>query len=71
MIKARKNYKKKRSKRSIKPDKMVKSAVVTVRISDEEKERIEELMKKSGIKRYSDIMRMALQMTKRQQLLVS
>ena len=36
------------------------SPVVTVRISDEEKERIDQIMKQLNITRYSDVMRMAL-----------
>jgi RecA/RadA recombinase len=38
--------------------------VVTVRISDEEKERIDHIMNSRNIKRYSDVMRMAVQMLK-------
>lgn len=38
--------------------------VVTVRISDEEKERIDHIMNSWNIKRYSDVMRMAVQMLK-------
>lgn len=40
------------------------STVITVRISDEEKERIDEIMMDLEIKRYSDVMRMALHMMK-------
>jgi predicted transcriptional regulator len=39
-------------------------SVVTVRISDEEKERIDEIMRNLQISRYSDVMRMALHMLK-------
>jgi predicted transcriptional regulator len=46
-------------------------SVVTVRISDEEKDRIDEIMRNLDIKRYSDVMRLALHMVKRQQPLVS
>ena len=42
------------------------SPVVTVRISDEEKERIDQIMKQHNITRYSDVMRMALQMAQLQ-----
>jgi len=42
-------------------------SVVTVRISDEEKGRIDEIMRTLDIKRYSDVMRLALQMVKHQQ----
>ena len=59
-----KNYKKKSSKRSVKSGKTVMSTVVTVRVSDEEKERIDEIMMNLDIKRYSDVMRMALHMMK-------
>ena len=38
--------------------------VVTVRISDEEKERIDHIMNSRNIKRYSDVMRMAVRMLK-------
>jgi hypothetical protein len=61
---ARKRYKKKPLKRSVKPDTVVTSTVITVRISDEEKIRIEKIMANLDIKRYSDVMRMALQMMK-------
>lgn len=37
-------------------------SVVSLRISDEEKERIDEIMRIGNIKRYSDVMRMAIQM---------
>lgn len=64
MATARNNYKKKPSKRNLKSGKAVMSSVVTFRISDEEKERIDEIMMNLDIKRYSDVMRMALQMTR-------
>lgn len=69
MATARKNYKKKpkRSPRSIKSTTL---SVVTVRISDEEKERIDEIMQRLDIHRYSDVMRMALQMVKHHQTAV-
>lgn len=38
--------------------------VVTVRISDDEKERIDRIMDSWNIKRYSDVMRMAVRMLK-------
>jgi hypothetical protein len=59
---ARKNYKKRAQKRRLKSDKQATLSVITVRISDEEKERIDEIMKKGGIKRYSDVMKMAIKM---------
>lgn len=61
---ARKRYKKKPLKSSFKQDTVVMSSVITVRISDEEKVRIEKIMANLDIKRYSDVMRMALQMMK-------
>jgi len=42
--------------------------VVTVRISDEEKERIDRIMSSWNIKRYSDVMRMAVQMLRSVQM---
>lgn len=68
MATARKNCRKKSSKRSVKADKVPTLSVVTVRISDEEKDRIDKIMKNLDIKRYSDVMRMALHMVKRQQV---
>ena len=68
---ARKNYNKKTLKSSVKSDKAALSSVVKVRISDEEKERIDKIMRNLEIKRYSDVMRLALQMMKLQQFLVS
>jgi len=68
MAVARKNVKKKSLKRNVKVYSPPNSSVVTVRVSDNEKERIDEIMKHLDIKRYSDIMRMALQMVRQQQL---
>jgi len=65
---ARKNCKKKTPKRSVRSDKATTLSVVTVRISDEEKERIDGIMRDLEITRYSDVMRMALQLVKRQQV---
>ncbi|MBK5275987.1 MAG: hypothetical protein JJE30_13170 [Desulfuromonadales bacterium] len=62
MATARKDCKKVSSKQTVKLNKSATSSVVTVRISDEEKERIDEIMRYLNIKRYSDVMRMALQM---------
>lgn len=42
----------------------VLSEVVSVRISGEEKERIDKLMMHLGMTRYSDVMRLALDMMK-------
>jgi hypothetical protein len=64
MATAKKSYKKKAPKSRVKSGKAVMSTVITVRISDDEKERIDEIMTSMDIKRYSDVMRMALQMMK-------
>jgi hypothetical protein len=64
MATAKKSLKKKPSRRIVKADKAVMSTVVTVRISDGEKERIDDIMMNLDIKRYSDVMRMALKMVK-------
>jgi hypothetical protein len=64
MATARNSYKKRAPKRRMKSDKPVKSTVVTFRISDGEKERIDEIMTNLDIKRYSDVMRMALNLTR-------
>ncbi len=61
MATVKKSYKK-TSKKSSKSKKNVKSAIIAVRISDCEKERIDEIMMNMDIKRYSDVMRMALHM---------
>jgi hypothetical protein len=68
MTTARKKIKKKLSKRKVTTDEARVISVVTVRISDEEKERIDEIMRDLDVKHYSDIMRMAFQMTKLQHL---
>jgi hypothetical protein len=64
MATARKKLKKKPAKRTLKSGKPVLSTVVTVRLSDGEKERIDEIMANLDIKRYSDVMRMALHMVR-------
>jgi hypothetical protein len=64
MATAKKKIKKKSSRRKVTTDEARIISVVTVRISDEEKERIDEIMKNLDVKRYSDIMRMAFQMMK-------
>ena len=66
---ARKTGLKKAPKRSVRSAKTPNLTVVTVRISDEEKERFDTIMKSLNIKRYSDVMRMALQLVKREQFL--
>lgn len=63
MAAVRKNYKKKSARhKKIKSDRQATLSVVTVRISDEEKERLDEIMTKWNIKRYSDVMKMAIKM---------
>jgi hypothetical protein len=64
MVIARKNNKDKSSKRRTKSGKSVMSTVITVRVSDEEKDRLDTIMMNLEIKRYSDVMRMALHMIK-------
>lgn len=64
MATERKNCKKKSYKRRTKSDKPVMSTVITVRVSDEEKNRLDVIMMNLDIKRYSDAMRMALHMIK-------
>ncbi len=66
MATTRKFYKKKTVPNCMKSDKSVISPVITVRISDEEKERIDQIMMNLNIKHYSDIMRMALQLVQQQ-----
>ena len=68
MTTARKKIKNKLSKRKVTTDEARVISVVTVRISDEEKERIDEIMRNLNVTRYSDIMKMALQMMKLQHL---
>ena len=62
MATARKIKKKKTVRKPAKSQKCIKSAIITVRISDDEKNRIGEIMMTMDIKRYSDVMRMALHM---------
>jgi hypothetical protein len=66
MATAKRAFTKKPVKRSVKSAKAPVLSVVTVRISDEEKDRIDEIMRNLDIKRYSDLMRMALHMVKQQ-----
>jgi len=66
MATVRKSCRKKKAKRTVRAEKVATLSVVTVRISDEEKERIDDIMQRLDIHRYSDIMRLALQMVKRQ-----
>ncbi len=55
---------KKRKQRRTKAKGQAVLSIVSVRISDEEKERIDEIMRIGNIKRYSDIMRMAIQLVR-------
>jgi len=66
MATAKRTFRKKTTKRTVKSTHAPVLSVVTVRISDEEKERIDNIMRNLDIKRYSDMMRMALQMVKLQ-----
>ena len=70
MATVRKNHRKKPSKRRVTSDRIPTLSVVTVRFSDEEKERIDEIMRNLEIKCYSDVMRMALHMVRPQNLSV-
>jgi hypothetical protein len=62
MAKARKIDQKKPKRCRMKSGKTAMSTVITVRVSDSEKERINEIMMNLDIMRYSDVMRMALHM---------
>jgi hypothetical protein len=66
MATVRKSCRGKKARRTVRADKASTLSVVTVRISDEEKERIDAIMQRLDIHRYSDVMRMALQMVKQQ-----
>jgi len=66
MATVRKSCRKKKAKRTVRADKPPTLSVVTVRISDEEKERIDDIMQRLDIQRYSDVMRLALQLVRRQ-----
>jgi metal-responsive CopG/Arc/MetJ family transcriptional regulator len=57
-----KKIKKKRPSRKAKPRAQAVLSVISVRISDEEKERIDEIMREGKFNSYSDILRMAMQM---------
>lgn len=62
MIETRKKTKKKRPARKAQPREQAVLTVISVRISDEEKERIDEIMRDGRFKSYSDMLRMAMQM---------
>ena len=61
-LKVAKKSKKRPVKRKTKLREQAVLSVVSVRISDEEKERIDEIMRLNDIKSYSDVLRMAIQM---------
>jgi len=54
--------KQKRVKRSSKSKAPTALSVVSLRISDEEKSRIEEIMRRNNITRYADVLREAIKM---------
>jgi len=68
MESAKDNKKNKSSKCGIKSRKVAMSSVISVRIPDDEKARINEIMKSMNIKRNSDFMRVVLQMVQQQLL---
>jgi len=57
-----KSTRKRRKKRKIKAKNQSGLSVVSLRISSQEKERIDEIMRIGNIKRYSDVLRMAIKM---------
>jgi hypothetical protein len=62
MADSKKSCKKKIAPRGRKPHDQSASSIITVRISDTEKQRVDEIMMNLDLKHYSDVMRMALQM---------
>lgn len=61
MISTRKNVRKKSTLKRSKAREQAVLSVISVRVSDEEKERIDEIMRLGNFKRYSDVLRMAIQ----------
>ncbi len=57
-----KSVKRKRKKRRKKAKEQAVLSVISVRLSDEEKERIDHIMREGNFKRYSDIVRLAIHM---------
>ncbi len=57
-----KNAKKRKKKRRVKAKEQAVLSVISVRISDEEKERIDAIMRAVNIKRYTDVLKIAIQM---------
>jgi hypothetical protein len=62
MIETKKKPKKKRPSRKAQPREQAVLSVISVRISDEEKDRIDEIMRDGRFKSYSDMLRLAMQM---------
>jgi len=62
MADKKKSCKKNISPRGRKPYDQSASSIITLRISDTEKKRVDEIMMNLDLKHYSDVMRMALQM---------
>ncbi len=56
------NISKKRKHRPVKAKGKAPLSVVSVRISDEEKKRIDEIMRRDNIRHYSDVMKIAIQL---------
>lgn len=53
---------KNRKKRQVRANRQALLSVVSVRISDAEKKRIDEIMRRDNITRYSDVMKLAIQL---------
>jgi len=64
MATAKNTNKNKTSRRALKTRRVTPSSVVSVRVSDDDKERINEIMNAFKINSYSDFMRIALQMVR-------
>ena len=62
MMENRKNTKKKPQVGKTRSREQAVLSVISVRISDEEKNRIDEIMQVGSFKSYSDVLRMAMQM---------
>lgn len=57
-----KSVKRKRKKKRKKAKEQAVLTVISVRLTDEEKERIDHIMRVGNFKRYTDIVRLAIQM---------
>ena len=53
---------KKRKHRPVRANRQALLSVVSVRISDAEKKRIDEIMRRDNIRHYSDVMKIAIQL---------